>query len=424
MYIKNLILGAGISGISSANVLSKEDTIIFEKESYYGGLCNSFEIDGFRFDTAIHLSFANNEEVRSIFDKVDYYTHKPIAYNFYNGLWLKHPVENNLYKLSIEEKIDCIKSFVQKEEIKEITNYEEWLINTYGESIFNKFHKKYTNKYWCKQPKELSTTWVNNRFNLPQLEKILKGSFTEETGIDYYAKEMRYPKYGGYKGFLKPMMENVNIEYNKEAIKIDLEEKIVYFKDKTSCKYENLISSIPLPSLVQIIKNIPKEIQDISQNLIKTSMTLASVGFNKQVKLPYLWFYIYDKDILPSRAYSPSLKSKDNVPSECSSIQFEIYHTKDRKLNICNEDLLTHIKETLLKLDICKIEDIKFINLRNIDYANVIFYEGMENDRDIVKKYLEDKEVKLIGRFGEWKYLWSDQSFMSGKLAGEYVKSI
>ncbi|MGL4913060.1 MAG: protoporphyrinogen/coproporphyrinogen oxidase [Romboutsia sp.] len=421
MYIKNLILGAGISGISAANVLDKGETIVFEKENYYGGLCHSFEIQGFRFDTAIHLSFTQNEDVRKYFDKTNYYTHKPIAYNFADDIWLKHPVENNLFNLKNQEKINCIKSFVEKPQIENISNYKDWLISTYGEYIFNKFHNRYTNKYWCEDAKNLSTTWVGKRFNIPKIEKILEGSFSDETGIDYYAKEMRYPTKGGYQAFLNPILDNINIQLNKEAIKIDLKEKVVYFKDNTNCKYHNLISSIPLPKLISLMDDVPQNIVDTSKNLTTTSMVLASVGFNKESIPPYLWFYIYDEDILPARAYSPSLKSKDNVPLGCSSLQFEIYYTKEKALDKSNDDLINHIKHTLLKLKLCDEKDILFIDIRNIDYANVIFYKDMEKDRDTVVEYLKNNNVNLIGRFGEWKYLWSDQSFLSGKLVGEYV---
>ena len=38
----------------------------------------------------------------------------------------------------------------------------------------------------------------------------------------------------------------------------------------------------------------------------------------------------------------------------------------------------------------------------------------MENDRKIVLDYLQEKNIKTIGRFSKWEYLWSDQSLMSG----------
>lgn len=63
---------------------------IYEKEDYVGGLCHSFNVNGFSFDSAVHLSFTNSDEVRSVFDQTPYLNHKPIAYNFYDGMWVKH----------------------------------------------------------------------------------------------------------------------------------------------------------------------------------------------------------------------------------------------------------------------------------------------------------------------------------------------
>lgn len=414
MYIENLILGAGISGIACASVLNKNNTLIFEKEKYYGGLCSSFEINGFIFDHAVHFSFSKDNLVRDTFDLVDYYTHKPIAYNYYNGLWLKHPVENNLYRLNIDDKIECIKDFIERPYIDNIKNYEQWLLCTYGISIYNRFHSRYTLKYWCKNACDLSTTWINTRLNIPDIKKVLHGSFSENTGIDYYTKEMRYPQKGGYQSFLSPLLDKVNISLSKEVFKIDLTLKKVYFTDGLECGYENLISSIPLPKIIQLLDNVPLDVINASENLIATSIVLISVGFKKEDIPPHLWFYIYDEDILASRVYSPSLKSKYNVPDGCSSLQFEIYYTKEKPLTQSIDELKIHIKNVLLDMKLCDESDILFMDARVVEYGNVIFYNGMENDRSIVIDYLENNGVNLIGRFGEWKYFWSDQSFLSG----------
>lgn len=60
------ILGAGISGISAAYHLKERgiDSVIFEKDSDWGGLCGNFEFNGFKFDKAIHLSFTEDEYVK------------------------------------------------------------------------------------------------------------------------------------------------------------------------------------------------------------------------------------------------------------------------------------------------------------------------------------------------------------------------
>ena len=70
-------------------------------------------------------------------------------------------------------------------------------------------------------------------------------------------------------------------------------------------------------------------------------------------------------------------------------------------------------------MNLCKEEDILFMDYRLLPYGNVIFYKGMEQKRDILKEYLKEQQVKLIGRFGEWDYLWSYQSYLSGYRAVE-----
>lgn len=68
-------------------------------------------------------------------------------------------------------------------------------------------------------------------------------------------------------------------------------------------------------------------------------------------------------------------------------------------------------------MHICQKQDILFMDYRLLPYGNVIFYNGMEQDRALVKEYMLFKDIQLIGRFGEWDYLWSDQSYLSGQNA-------
>ena len=41
----------------------------------------------------------------------------------------------------------------------------------------------------------------------------------------------------------------------------------------------------------------------------------------------------------------------------------------------------------------------------------------MEARRDRVRRWVAAQQIRLAGRFGEWAYLWSNQSFMSGRAA-------
>lgn len=420
MKVKNLILGAGIAGLACARVCNDrgEEAYIYESKDYSGGLCHSFVVNGFRFDSAVHLSFTVNRKARDFFDKTPYLTHLPVLYNFYNSIWIKHPVLNNLFPLSADEKVQCLKSFIERKDIY-ADNYFQWLKANYGEVIAEKFYSLYTKKYWTVDAEELSTTWIGERLNSPDLEKILKGAFSEKTGLDYYAAEMRYPTGGGYSKFLNPLLQGIKINYNKCAVRVNLAKKYVEFKDGTVCFYENLISSIPLPELVQYTVDVPEEIRNSSRKLIASKVSLVSVGFQKPDIPKWLFFYIYDEDIMAARVNSPSIKSRENVPPGCSSLQFEIYHNPHDFIH--EESIVENTRYAIKKMKICNDEDIMFMDYRVLPYGNVIFYKGMEADRDSIKEFYTGKGVKLIGRFGEWDYLWSDQSYLSGYNVGKEI---
>jgi len=414
MKSKVIILGAGIAGIGAAYKL-KGDCVVYEAMENIGGHCSNFVVDGFRFDYAVHLSFTKNKFVRSIFDQVEYYTHFPLAKNYSDGYWTKHPMQNNLFPLPIQEKIDVIIGFVNRDITDNPTNYSEWLKSKYGNYFSIKYPERYTKKYWGYDASYLTTNWIENRMYTPALQEMLYGAFTEKTPNTYYTKEMRYPKKGGYLSFFNHLCGNIDIRTNHRAERIDIEKKSVKFSNGENVEYDRLVSSIPLPDLVGMLENVPEDIRQATSKLEATSLVLVSVGFKGLIDIPSLWFYIYDEDISFARAYSPSKKSPDNVPNGKSSLQFEFYRLRRGELTI--EEVHYYENQAvgaLEKLNIAKRYDIEVMDVRTTAYANVIFKPLMEKNRKVVRDYLERIGIETIGRYGEWEYFWSDQSFLSG----------
>ncbi|MDR1224302.1 MAG: hypothetical protein LBL07_15695 [Tannerella sp.] len=341
------------------------------------------------------------------------YIHNPIAYNYYKGTWLRHPAQNNLAPLTTDEKVRIIKDFVNKPTIIP-NNYKEWLLIQFGEYFTTYFSAIYTKKYWATDAEGLNTDWVNERFSLPELSDILKGAFEEQDTNFYYAKEMRYPVTGGYKVFLNNMAGQIKMNMNKEAVLIDVDSKYVEFLDGTKEYYSNLISSIPLPELVKIIRDCPSYIQEAGNDLLATSGQLVSIGFNRPDVPEYLWIYIYDEDIFPARVYSPSLKSINNVPGGKSSLQFETYYSKYFHKKLEGDGLISHVIAKGEQMNMFSEKDIEVIDCKDVKYANVIFDHKREKALSAIHAYLQDAGIVCIGRFGEWDYLWSDQSLLSG----------
>ena len=440
-----LILGSGIAGISAGYHLQKQgdSVVIYERDNDWGGLCGNFTIDGFRFDRFVHFTFAPDDYIKNIFEESSpTYPHPPVSYNYWQGYWLKHPAQNNLHPLPVEEKVKIIEDFVNRpqKDVSHIENYEEWLRVQYGNYFAENFPFKYTRKYWGVEPEELETKWVGNRLHVSPLSEVLRGSYEEQAENFYYTKFMKYPKKGGFRSILNKCREGLDIRFNKEVVRINPNEKTIYFKDGTKTAYTRLISSLPLPEIVKMIENTPQKIKDAGANLMHTSGYMVSLGFKRPDIAKHLWFYIYDEDILPARVYSPSLKSPDNVPEGCSSLQAEIFFANSMAqqasaispapcgrglgggvITMPPEEILEKTIENLILMGIFKEEDLIVKDIRFEKYANVIFEKDIYKNRQIVLEYLRTKGIESIGRFGKWEYMWTHQAFEDGRKVKNYA---
>ena len=420
MKIDNVVLGGGIAGISAAYAARRSGThaVVFEARERPGGLLDNFEVEGFRFDNAVHLSFATETEVREVFDRAGYHTHLPEAVNWDKALWLRHPVQNNMHPLAVEERIALIAGLAEAPTL-EITTYRDWLLHQYGAPIAERWPMVYTEKYWTVPAERLGVDWIGQRVRRADLREVLTGAFTDDTPNVFYAKEMRYPEAGGYRSFIEPMISEVEVRGGARVVEIDTNARCIRFAAGREVEYEKLVSTLPLPRLVEMMPNCPADVRAASDTLFATECDLISIGFNRPKVSPTLWFYIYDRDIWAARAYAPDWKSPDNVPPGCSSLQFEIYSSRERPQTASVEELKRNTVEGLKRMGLASEADIRFVHHSRINYANVVFDVGMEARRDRVRHWVEQQGIEVAGRFGEWAYLWSNQSMMSGLRAGQ-----
>ena len=128
------------------------------------------------------------------------------------------------------------------------------------------------------EAKNLETKWVGNRLYQPSVDEVIKGSKTDETPVTYYAKEMRYPKKGGYKAFLGKLAEGQDLRYNQKVVSIDTKKRQVKTKKGDVYCYDQLISSLPLPEVIKMLDNVPEKVINAANNLKATSGYQISIG--------------------------------------------------------------------------------------------------------------------------------------------------
>lgn len=420
-------LGAGPAGLSFSNHFNHK-TDIYEREASWGGRCRSHVIDGFTFDEGPHSSFTKDVYVSELFSRSvegRFNEIYPEILNRYGSYWLRHPVQTNLKGLPADLVVNCILDFVKVERTNTglPDNYGQWLINGFGNKLAWTFPYAYTRKYWTVEPEQMTTEWIESRIYRPDLAEVLRGALSDEVFHAHYISSIRYPKSGGFQPFLRGLQDGVKANYGFELVELDIKNKKITFKNSFERHYETLVSSIPLPVLLRCIKDCPAEIMEAAERLACTSVVLVNLGVEREDLANCHWFYIYDEGILPCRVHFPSKYSPHNAPPGFSSLQAEVYYSRYRPLDMSLENVLEKTIQDLITIGIIAKDDkMSLAACQDVKHAQVLYHSQHSESRGAVLDYLEKHDIFCIGRYGEWAYLWSDQSILSGKRLAERLE--
>jgi protoporphyrinogen oxidase len=189
--------------------------------------------------------------------------------------------------------------------------------------------------------------------------------------------------------------------------------------------YDTLISSVPLPDLVGLITGAPPDVIDASHRLACSTCVVVNVGVDREDLSGAHMTYFYDEDICFTRLSFPHMLSANNVPLAAGSIQAEVYFSnKYRPFTGSPEDWIQPVINDLRRCGILRENDrILCRKAMLLRYANIIFDLDRAAALKTVHGYLDDLGIYYCGRYGDWGYLWTDESFKSGERAAEAALS-
>jgi len=425
------VLGGGFAGMAAAQrAVELGATVdLYETKSYLGGHAASMTIDGFTFDEGPHVSFTKIPQVKTLLANGvgnDYHEFASIVQNYFQGYWIKHPAQVNLHGLPPDLITRCVMDFLAAANSQPATKperYSDWLIAQFGETFSREFPFRYTRKYWTVEPDEMTTSWIGPRMYRAEIEEVIRGAVGPVLENKHYIKEFRYPQHGGFGAYANALHSDANMHLGHHIERIDPQKRKVWFNNGKIIEYENLISSLPLPELIQRIEGVTPSVQNAVDKLVCTSLAIVDVGVRRDSGFPDgHWLYFYDEDICFARASYPHLLSKNNVPSGHGSIQVEVYYTKNHPLPYT--DVLTRAIEDMRKAGMLLPDDqIVVSQLRHIRYGNVLYDRARDMNLACVNAFLDDCEIHRCGRYGLWNYHWTDESIVSGWDAAEKILS-
>ena len=412
-----LILGGGASGLSAA-VLLPHSTII-ESSSKVGGLSNSKSMDGFTFDQGPHIMFSRDKQVLSLMvDSLRGNVHTCMRNNvvMIDGSLLRYPIENDLSSLPANVRINALQDFLRMR-ISPISsepkNLEEWFLRNFGETLTNIYFKPYNEKIWNLPFAEISMT-LADRIPSPPWEDVLKGAMGVRTEGYVHQLHYDYPKSGGYESLMKAWANQISpsrIRKNSVVQRIERESSN-NFKITVNGKVEmfrgDIISTIPLKTLIQIYARTPDWVKSKVDSLPVNPLITVNLGFEKRDEHQFTAIYIPDPDFLVNRLSYPGVFSPNNLPSENHLlIQAEITVTESgHAWFMTDAELIDHVINGLKKRKLLEQSDIPtFQYVDRIKGAYVVYPTGFEEQRQAVIEYFKTQNIYLNGRFGSHNYL-------------------
>jgi protoporphyrinogen oxidase len=426
------ILGAGMAGLGAAYRLRQEgvSSIVYDKLPYPGGHAASFtHEEGFIFDDGPHISFTKDERIQQLFAESvggEYETFQARVNNYWRGYWIKHPAQCNLYGLPEDLVVRVLVDFVNAQRASdhpEIRNYADWLLASFGKTFAETFPMVYGLKFHTTTADNMSTDWLGARLYRPELEEVFRGAVSSSTPDVHYISDFRYPRQNGFVAFLDGFLQQTDVRLENEVSRIDPDRGEIHFTRGEPVEYEHLVSSVPLPDLIPLIEGAPAEVREAADRLAATTCVTVNVGLDREDISPAHWTYFYDPDIFFTRLSFPHLFSPNTVPPGAGSIQAEVYYSaKYRPLDRPPEACIEPVIRDLRRCGLLRDEDrILFKNARLIPYANVIFDLDRASALETVHKYLDSVGIRYCGRYGDWGYHWTDDSFKSGESAADRI---
>ena len=392
----DIIIGAGISGLSFAN-FSDKDYLILELDSEIGGYCKTIKQDGFTWDYSGHFFHFQNKWLEEYICKniepstvLKCEKHTQIKYK---ERYVDFPFQKNIHQLEQQEFIDCLYDLFTAPKIDFVT-FKQMLYVKFGKSIAEKFLVPYNEKLYACNLDSLDIDAMGRFFPYADKEDIILNF--KNSNDQSYNTYFTYPRGGAieYVNSLFARIDKKKLSLREKVLSIDISKR----KIKTNLReltYDNVISTIPFPQLLNICQ-IPYVKSTYSWNKV----LVFNLGFNKKgLDKVNNWVYFPDKEICFYRTgYYDNIFSDNRM-----SLYVELGFDKDFN-NIDVDYYRQKVLEDLRRTGV--VNDQQLLSWHHVimDPAYVHITKASIEDVKKQKEMLAKKNVFSIGRYGSWQY--------------------
>jgi len=392
---KLAVIGAGVSGLSVANLLKDRYMVkVFEKESTPGGLIRCRRVDGNLFHICGgHVFNSKRQDVLdwfwAHFDRENEFrkADRNSVVVMKDGKAIPYPFENHFYMLDADVQKCIISDLLElsKSGAVEVDNFEDFLRKRFGNTMYELYFAPYNRKVWRRPLNKVPISWLEGKLPMPSVEEIIFNNVNHIEEKAFVHSSFWYEKQGGSQLIADRLAEGLDIAYSSNISSISYDgcgwtvagerfDAVVFCGNIKSLS--SMLSGVDISEFAGFIGSL---------EFHGTTSVLCEIDAN-----PYSWIYQPSDEheshrIICTGNFAPS----NNAPGKMTgTIEFTD--------EISKEDILDNLTRMPFHP--------KYLAHNYSKYSYPIQKDGTRATIAALKAGLACSHLYLTGRFADWEY--------------------
>ena len=447
-----LIAGAGPAGLTAAYELRQLGlgSTIVEADNQVGGLSQTVNYKGFRFDIGGHRFFSKvpliNDLWHQILDQDDFLIRPRLSRIHYRGRFFDYPLKaaNALAGLGPVESILIAMSYTKAKfsPTATETTFEQWVCNRFGRRLYEIFFKTYTEKVWGIPCSEISADWAAQRIKNLSLTEALrnsligKGVAKDGQVITTLIDEFQYPRLGPgmmwekcedllnragsrtQRGIRVDCLHHRNGHVDAATGRTSQGEQVEFDADQ-------FISTMPLRHLIHNLDPLPPDevVRAADALRYRDFLTVVLIVKRPQV-FPDNWIYIHSSDVRMGRIQNYKNWSPEMVPDDNrTSLGLEYFlWDSDAMWSWPDERLIQTGIDECAKIGLIERDEVEDGTVVRMKKAYPVYDQEYPHHLATIRRYLARYDnLQTIGRNGQHRYNNQDHSMLTGVYAARNI---
>jgi protoporphyrinogen oxidase len=407
-----IIIGAGLAGLAAGRTLKAAgaDYLILEASDRPGGLCRTEEVDGFTFDYTGHLLHLREGESKDLIldligDRLVEHTRR--ASVFVKGVFIDYPIQAHFGNLPAPLAGQCLEELLEaaNQEVSGEMFFDQWAIKKFGKTLAGLFMIPYNAKLSVHPLGEMEISWTSWAVPVPTAQELRSIGEGEAPPAYGYNTTFFYPEEEGIEILPRSLasgQENF-IRTGTRVDRVNTLSRTVTMENGEELPYSSLISTMPLPRLLEITDGLNGSLTQATGKLRYSSVLGICIGLDGPVLTTDHWIYFPGEDLPFYRIGFPANFSDRVAPDGCGSIYAEVAYSGGSGPD--SGSVAKKVLETLVKTGLI---DPSTGILGRIDLAMpcaYVFHDMYRaNHLNPILEFLSEKQIISVGRYGAWEY--------------------